>query len=138
LLRFIGALLRFYTCIFETALCLFALAFSAVILASPHEQVRVGWLPWTGEALGVALAAFGLLGLAILIPALTGRARFPLTLFTLACLVVATRGLFLSAWRFDGAIQARNGALFVLALFAAFLGSFPPRRRGDGEYRRSR
>jgi hypothetical protein len=138
LLRFVGALLRSYTWIFEAALCLCALAFSAVILASPHEQVRLGWLPWTGETLGAALAVFGVLGLLILILALAGRGRFLLTLFALASLVLVARGMFFSAWRFDGPLAGRNGMLFVLMLLVAFPGSFPPRRRRDGGYRRSR
>lgn len=138
MLRFIGALLRFYAYIFEAVLCLAALAFSAVILGSPHEQIRLGWLPWTGEALGAVLAVFGVLGLAILVLAATGRARFLLTLFALTGLVVITRGLFFSPWRFAGAMQARDGALFVLALFLAFIGSFPKRRRRGLEFRSSR
>jgi hypothetical protein len=138
LLRFIGALLRLYTYVFEAALCLFALAFSAVLLASPHEQIRMGWLPWSGEALGAAMAVFGLLGMLVLILAANGRTRLPLTMFALAGLAIVARGMFFSPWRFDGAVQARNGILFVLALFAAFLGSFPARRGRGSEFRGTR
>ncbi len=125
LLRFLGALLRLYAYLFETLLCLLALALSAIILASPHQEIRLGWLPWTGETLGAVLAVYGVAGLLILVLAATGRVRIILTLFALTGLIVVARGLFFTPWRFSGAVPARNGALVVLAMFAAFLGSIP-------------
>jgi hypothetical protein len=128
LLRFLGALLRLYSYVFETALCLAALALSVIILTSPHAEIRLGWLPWTGQTLGAALAVFGLAGLLILIAAVTGRVRFLLTLFALTGFVLVTRGLFFTPWRFNGPQQASNALWLVLAMFAAFLGSIPVRR----------
>jgi hypothetical protein len=129
LLRLIGILLRIYSYVFVIALSLAALVFSAVILASPHDGVRLGWLPWVGEASGAYAAVFGVAGLVAVFLAISGRARFLLTLFTLGALIVATRGLFFSAWKFEGMIAAENGLHFVLALFMAFLGSIPARQR---------
>jgi hypothetical protein len=134
LLRLIAILLRIYTYIFVCALSVAALAFSAVILGSPHEGVRLGWLPWVaeapGETVGACMAVLGVTGLLSVFLAASGRARFLLVLFTLAALVTATRGLFFSTWKFAGLEQAQNAFHFVLALFMAFLGSIPtPRRR---------
>lgn len=138
MLRLIGILLRIYSYVFVSALSLAALAFSAVILGSPHQSVRVGWLPWVaeapGETLGACMAVFGVTGLVTVFLALSGRARILLTLFVLATLVVATHGLFFSSWRFSGLSATLNAVHFVLALFMAFLGSIPISRRPS--YRR--
>jgi hypothetical protein len=138
LLRFLRHCLRVYSYTFEAALCLAALAFSAVIVASPHEDVRLGWLPWTGETLGAVLAVFGLAGLVFVLLALLGRARILLLLFALAGLVVVTRGLFFTAWKFSGIVQVRYGIYFVLALFFGLLGAVPMGRAKNPKYRRSR
>lgn len=135
LLKLIGGLLRVYAYIFETVLCLMALAFSALIVASPHEEVRLGWLPWTGEALGAWLAVFGLAGLLSVVLAVAGRARILLTVYALAVFVIVTRGLFFTAWRFDGAADAKNALWLGGGLLLAFLGSVPVGRRNARAYR---
>lgn len=117
-----------------SALSLAALVFSAVILASPHDGVHLGWLPWLGTAPGAWVAVFAVAGLVAVFLAITGRARFVLMLFTLATLIFATRGLFFSSWKFAGMSSAENGLHFVLALFMAFLGSIPTSKRD--RYRR--
>jgi hypothetical protein len=138
LLKFMGGLLRVYSYVVEALLCLAALAFSAVILASPHQNIRLGWLPWTGETLGAWLAVVGLVGLLCLLLALAGRARFLLALFSLTVFVVVTRGLFFTAWRFHGMDDARNALWLTLALLLAFAGSVPVGRRDSPAYRAKR
>jgi hypothetical protein len=122
--------LRLYCFLFEALLSLAAVVLSAVILASPHATVSIGWLPWSGETLGGALAIFGIAGLLVLFLAMMGRARILLVLFSLVGLIGITRGLFFTTWRFHGAAEAEYGALFAAALTFAFIGSIPiaPRR----------
>ncbi len=131
LLKFLGVLLRVYSYVCEAALCLAALAFSAVVIGSPHQQVTVGWLPWTGEALGAWLAVIAIAGLLTVVLAAAGRARILLTLFALGVFVLITRGLFFTAWRFSGAEQARQALWLSVGLFFAFIGAIPARRRSD-------
>ncbi len=75
-----------------------------------------------------------MLGLLILVLAIAGRVRFLLTLFALTAFVIVTRGLFFTPYRFSGAADARNGLWFSLALFAAFLGAIPLKRRERGSF----
>jgi hypothetical protein len=128
-LRFIGNLLRVYSYLFEAILSLMSLAMSAVLFASPHQTLRLGWLPWAEESLGAWLAGMGVLGLLLVVLAAAGRLRILLTLFALAALVLLTRGLFLSGWRFSGEAELKNALWLVGGAFVAVLGSIP--MRGD-------
>ena len=138
MLRFIRHVLRVFSYLFLAIHFLFALALSAVILMSPHQQTRLGWLPWTGDTLGAALAVFGLTGLILLFLAILGRARLLLMLFVLAALVIVTRGFFFSSFRFDAPHAAQDAVHVVLGMFLAFLGAIPMRRAGNLAYRGSR
>jgi len=126
--RFIRHLLRAYSYLFLALHCLVALALSAVILASPHRQVRIGWLPWSDEALGAALAVFGLTGLILVFLAVIGRARILLMIFALAAFIVIARGFFFSEWRISKPEDWQNIVHFVLGFFLAFVGSVRMKR----------
>jgi small-conductance mechanosensitive channel len=138
-LRFIGNLLRVYSYIFEAILCLAALAMSILIFASPHQDIRLGWLPWPDDSIAVWLMSLGVLGIVLVVLAATGRVRLLLFLFAITVFVILLKGLFLSSWRFNGADEAKRAAWFVLAAFLAVLGSIPfaSRTRSSG-YGRSR
>jgi hypothetical protein len=135
-LRFIGYILRVYSYLFEAILSLLSLAMSAVIFASPHQVVHLGWLPWTDESLGAWLAGLGVLGLLLAMLAVAGRLRFLLTLFALAALVILTRGLFLSGWRLNGPAELKNALLLVGGALLAFVGSVPLGAGRERGYRR--
>ncbi len=124
-MRFIGSVLRLYSYIFEAILSLLSLAMSAVIFASPHQTLHLGWLPWADESLGAWLAGLGVLGLLLVILAFAGRLRFLLTLFALAAVVILGKGLLLSAWRFSGDAELKNALWLVGGALIAFLGSIP-------------
>jgi len=134
-LRFLRHLLRIYSYIVFALLSLAALAMAAVIVASPHNRIQVGWLPWQGEPLGVWLAGLGLAGIGLVALAIAGRARFLLTVFALTALCLIVRGFFFSSWRFTGAADAKQACLFVFALFLAFAGSIPMAARRERGYR---
>ena len=136
MLRFIRHVLRVFSYIFLAVHGLAALALSAVMAASPHDDVRLGWLPWKGEALGAALAVFGLAALILVCLSIVGRARILLMLFALAALVLVTRGFFFSSWRFSGVHAAQDAFHYVLGMTLAFLGSIPMGRARDSRYRR--
>jgi hypothetical protein len=125
LLRVIRHILRVYSYIFLAVHGLAALLLSAVIVASPYENVQLGWLPWQGEALGAALAVFGLVALILVLLAVLGRARILLMLFALAALVLVVRGFFFSPWRFSGIHAAQDAFHYVLGMLLAFIGAIP-------------
>jgi len=135
-LRFLRHVLRIYSYLFETALSLAAIAMSAVMFSSPHQTVRIGWLPWPQETLGDWLAGLGVLGLILVILAMAGRARILLTLFALGACLLICRGLFFSSWRFSGAADFRLALWFAAALFLAFLGAIPMGPREKDDFRR--
>ncbi len=137
-MRLVRNLLRVYCYIFETILSLLALVISIVILAGPPQQIQLGWLPWPDSTLALWLLGLGLLGVFLVILALTGRLRFLLSLYALGALIVITRGLFLTSWRFNGAGELRNALWLVAGLFAAFIGSIPGPGRDQSGYRGSR
>ena len=116
-------MLRVYSYIFEAILSLMALAMSAVIAASPHQTIKIGWLPWTPETLGAWLAGAGLLGL--LFVALARKLPVLVSLFSLGALVVLVRGLFLSSYSFDGLAELQNACYLAGGALLAFLGSIP-------------
>jgi hypothetical protein len=125
-----------FTYLFLAAHGLAALALSAIIVASPHDAVRLGWLPWQGEALGAALAVFGLAALILVFLALLGRAGILLMLFALASLVLITRGFFFSSFRFDNPHAAQDAFHYVLGMLLAFIGAIPSGRARDARFRR--
>lgn len=102
---------------------------SAVIHASPHHSVRIGWLPWTGETLGAWLAGIGVLGLLSIVLALAGRMRGLMFLFCAALLWLAVRGFFLSNWQFGSAANLRLAIIVTVGLLAALAGSVPLSKR---------
>ncbi len=125
--RFLRHVLRIFSYLFLAVHCIVALGLSAVIVGSPHETVRLGWLPWEGEALGAALAIFGIAGLILVFLAAIGRARILLMFFALASLILVARGFFFSSFRFNGPHAAQDAFHMVLGLLLAFLGAIPMR-----------
>jgi len=137
LLRFIRHLLRVFSYIFLAIHSLVALALSAVIVASPHDRVKIAWLPWEGESLGAVLAVFGLVGLILVFLAVIGRARILLMLFALISLLILTRGFFFTSWHFSRHEDFQNAFHFVVGFLLAFIGAIPMGRNNKG-YRLSR
>jgi mannose/fructose/N-acetylgalactosamine-specific phosphotransferase system component IIC len=119
----IGNVLRWYSYIFEAVLSLMALAMSAVIVASPNQTIKLEWLPWTPEALGGWLAGLGLAGLLLVL--LARKLPWLMAGFALAAFVTLLRGLFLSAYRFDGVAEMQSAGWLVGGAFLAFLGALP-------------
>lgn len=124
-MRFIRNLLRVYSYIFVAIQSLLSLALSAVIFASPHQTLHLGWLPWPDETLGAWLAGLGILGLLLVMLAAAGRLRFLFTIYVLAALVIIPKGLFFSGWHFAGPAELKNALWLTGGLFAAFLGAIP-------------
>ena len=135
MLRFLRHVLRIFSYIFLAIHGLAALVLSAIIVASPHEKVLLGWLPWNGESLGAALAVFGLAVLILVFLAMAGRARILLAVFALAALILVARGFFFSSWRFNGLHAAQDAFHYVLGMLLAFIGAIPMGRSKNHGYR---
>ncbi len=121
-------ILRVYSYIFETVLCLMGLLLTVFALASRNVDVLVPWLPWTGPNALRWVGACSLLGLVCAILAIFGTARALLFVFSGAVVYILARGLFLNTqYAFSGPGDARRALLLVIAATLAFVGSFPMR-----------
>lgn len=138
MLRFVRHLLRVFSYIFLAIHSLAALALSAVIVGSPHDRVKIGWLPWDGESLGAVLAVFGLVGMILVFLAVIGRARILLMLFALISLLILTRGFLFTSWHFGNAEDLENAFHFLLGFLLAFIGAIPMSRNKSSGYRGAR
>jgi len=126
------ALVRLFSYLFHGLLALFLLGISIVALTS-GQPLQLGMLPWQGPTLTYWLLAAALVGLVLVVLAISGRFRPLFFLWTLAVLAVMGQGFFLSHYYFAGSSEFR-GALYWTAgaLIAVFGGWYQMRR---GQYR---
>ena len=124
-MRLLRLLLRVYSYAALAALSVAALVMSAIILASPHHTITIGWLPWPGDQLGDWLAGFGVLGVALVVLACAGRLRWLLTFYSAAAAYIIVKGLFSPAWHFDGPAGLALALWITAALALAVVGAIP-------------
>lgn len=117
--------LRVYSYIFEAVLCLMAIAVSGITLLSGNEELKFGWLPWTGAKLPVWLMLLGFIGLFTLAVAIFTKWRILFFLFTLFVCGVLVRGFLLSPFTFSGAGEMQRAALLIAAALLALVGAWP-------------
>ena len=98
---------------------------SAIMLASPNHTIRIGWLPWSDALLGDWLAAFGVVGVALVVLAIAGRLRWLLVLYSAAVLYVVVKGLFFSPWQFNGPSGLLQAVGIAAALLVVLAGAIP-------------
>lgn len=116
--------LRGYSYIFEAVLCLMAIAVSGVTLLSGNEELKLGWLPWTGAKLPVWLMLLGLLGLLALA---VSKRRLLFFLFTVFVFGLLVRGFVFSSYAFGDAGEMRSAALLLAGALLATIGAWPVR-----------
>ena len=125
-MRFLRGLLRVYSWIFETLLCLLGIGISVVSLTvGSSDPVEVDWLPWSAARLPEWLIGLGILGLFFVFLAIIGRLRILLFLFAAAVFALLTKGLFFSVHSFEDAAAARQALLVVIGAFVALIGAWP-------------
>jgi hypothetical protein len=124
--RFLGLVLRYWSCLFALLLGLFATAVAALLLATHANNVELGMLPWwQGAGALVPLLILGLLGILAGALALLQKARPLLVLYTIVALGMIVYGYFISmAYHFDGAPGFFNALWLALGALLAALGSF--------------
>jgi hypothetical protein len=132
-LLFLWNVLRVYSWIFQTVLCVMAILLSVATIVTGSQGLDVTWLPFPGDKQMVWLVALGVVGLICVFLSVTGRLRFLLFLFAIHSAYALIKGLFLSSYSFAGPDEGRNAAILCAAAFLASIGAFPastePRRR---------
>jgi hypothetical protein len=119
-------LLRVYSWIFETLLCLLGIGVAIVSLTVGRtDPVHIDWLPWSAAALPAWLIVLGILGLVFVFLALIGRLRILLFLFAAAIFALLTKGLFFTTNSFESPDGGRKSLLLVIGAFIAIIGAWP-------------
>ncbi len=123
---FLRWVLRVYSWIFESLLCLLGIGISIVSLTvGSSDPVQVDWLPWNQAAMPAWLIGLGVLGLFFVLLALLGRLRILLFLFAAAAFALLAKGLFFSTHTFEGPTEARTALWVVIGSLVAFIGAWP-------------
>jgi hypothetical protein len=129
-LVFLRGVLRVYSWIFESLLCLLGIGVAIVSLTvGAADPVQVDWLPWSRTALPAWLIGLGILGLIFVLLAILNRARILLFLFAAAVFVLLAKGLFLSTASFEGPGEFKTAVWLVIAALIAIIGAWPSSNR---------
>ncbi len=123
-MRVLRNVLRVYSYIFEAALCLIAIAVSGVTLLSGNEELKLGWLPWTGAKLPVWLLLLGIIGLLTLLLAVFKKRRTLFFLFSIFVLVLLARGFVFSPYTFSAGGEVRQAMLSIAGALLAMVGAW--------------
>ena len=126
----VKALLRLLSYVFHALLCVWLLALSLLALIARAPSLHLAMLPWTGLTLLYILMFGSLVGLVILISALSGSARWLFFLWSLVVAFMVIKSYFLSGYRFSPG-EATTALYLSIGSLIALLGSwFVMTRRG--------
>jgi hypothetical protein len=123
--KFLGLLLRFWSCAFSILIGLFLTALALLIVVTNIQNLDMSMLPWwKGGILTAWLAILGLAGILAGGLALLNRLKPLQVIYTLAAFVLIVYGFFINmAFRFSGRPGAISAAWLALGALLAFLGS---------------
>lgn len=124
-MKFLGLLLRFWSCAFSILIGLFLTALALLIVVTNIQNLDMSMLPWwKGGILTAWLAILGLAGILAGGLALLNRLKPLQVIYTLAAFVLIVYGFFINmAFRFSGRPGAISAAWLALGALLAFLGS---------------
>ncbi len=123
-MRAISWLLRVFGYLFHTILSLALIALGMVAVFSKVSDMKLEMLPWQGARLNHLLIVLGIVGLASVILAITGRFRFLLALWSIYVLGTLIKGVFLSSnVTFAGHDDFHNWLLLTTGALLALIGS---------------
>jgi hypothetical protein len=123
-MRAIAWLLRVFCYLFHTILSLSLLALGGVAVLSGVHDMKLETLPWQGAQLNNLLIVLGIVGLASVLLAVTGKLRILLSLWSVYVLGMLVRGVFLSpAVSFEGRDDFHNWLWLIGGAVAALIGS---------------
>ncbi len=125
-----GFLLRLFSYVFHTILCLFVLAVAA-ISASSHTVPRFGFLPFSDETMIRWLITLAIVGLVSVFLAVTGIFRWVFPIWAAAVLWLMAKGFFLSPYTFPNADAFHGASWLTFGALGAFFGALwvlKPRR----------
>ncbi len=122
-MKLLGLILRIYSYLFHTILCLFLLGLGIVATIGGAHNLVLGMLPWKGAELTHYLLILSIAGLVSVLLAVTGLLRQLFPLWCLVVVVMMIRGFFLSPFAYSGPDQFRSVVFLVVGAVGAFLSS---------------
>lgn len=125
----VKTLMRFYSYLFHGLLALSVLAISLVPLFSGMHNLQLEILPGEGATLTFTLMAIGLVGVLIVLAAVTGKAQTPFFIWSIVVLLGILWGFFLRPYRWSSAGAFVNTLLFVIGALIAMVGAWYARQR---------
>ena len=127
----IAKILRVYSYLYHSILCLFLLGISTVATMS-NNTLQLEMLPWKGDDLVQWLLWASLAGIVTIILAVTGIFRYLFSLWALLVVVMLIRGYLLQPYTFEGRDPFYQTLWLIAGALVAFLASltlFRPKRR---------
>jgi hypothetical protein len=123
--QLIKAIVRGFSYVYHAVLALFLAAVAGLALATAPQSLHLDMLPWTGSTLAYVVFFGSLFGLATVVLAVLRTLRPLFFLWSLAVVVLMTRGFFFSGFRFDpGAGGVKTAAYLVVGSLLALLGAW--------------
>jgi len=123
-----GWLLRVFSYLYHTVLCLFLLG--VWLAADPiHSVPRLGFVPFSNDHMLTAILTLSIAGLVSTALAVTGIFRYLFPIWTAVVLWMMVSGYFLSAYTFANAGAFRNAVLLTVGALIAFLGGLSVLRK---------
>ena len=122
-MKIIGLVLRIYSYLYHTILCLFLLGLGIVASIGGAHNLSLGMLPWKGAELTHWVLGLAITGLVSVLLAVTGVFRY---LFPAWCAYVVwlmVRGFFLSPFAYHGPDEFRGVVFLVVGAIGALLSS---------------
>jgi hypothetical protein len=116
-----GWLLRVFSYLFHTILCLYLLGVW-LVAHGIHSVPKLGFVPFSDEQMLTGILALSLAGLISTALAVTGIFRFLFPIWTIVLLWLMVRGYFFSGYTFAGADAFRSAVLLAIGALVAFLG----------------
>ena len=104
-MKLIGLILRIYSYLYHTVLCLFLLGLGTVASIGGAHNLNLGMLPWKGAELTHYVLILSIAGLVAVLLAITGLLRQLFPLWCLLVVVMMVRGFFLSPFAYSGPAQ---------------------------------
>lgn len=122
MIKVFGALLRVFSILFHTILCLFVLAIVAICVTS-HTVPKLGFLPFSDENMIRGLITLGVVGLVSVFLAVTGIFRYMFPVWAAIVLWLMVKGFILSPFTFPDAGTFRGALWLTFGALGAFFGA---------------
>jgi hypothetical protein len=119
----IGKIMRAYAYLFEFLLALFLFLLSVVTIASGQNNLNLGMLPWTGASLTWWVFALSIIGMLVVILAITGSLRYLFPLWALLVLILMARGYFFTSYYYPQGEGFSRAVWLTIGALIAFLAS---------------